>query len=685
MNAGSGGGAAGEGGESAAQASDPTITGTHSFPGLGKLHRRPGIRRRLVLAIGLLVALVLLVQAAALFFIGSRYLEREIEARARAYGTLAAEPICDAYVTYFASGHSKFQELVGEVAELNPDLDELVVYDIDGKELWRSQAGAAGEAGEAAPPGAAQQVDRRLADAVRGLDIRMWREGELQGDGRFLVVVPYVEEWGRHQYSVLFRFHYRGLQQALGKLFRWVLVLGLFSLALGLAFAFMLSRQSLRPVERLIHGARELARGNLGHRIGLQSGDELEALGDTLDHMAGLLSRTIADLESSNQHLDRMNRELQQLDRVKSDLLANVSHELRTPLTAIGGYSEALHAGLLGELQPAQQEALAVVQRNIARLRGMIDQLLSYSRIESGRLEVDLRAFELEPAARLVLEAVRAALGKNHELHFSAEGDLPEVYGDPSRISQVLENLLTNAVKFSPPGSRVELTLRQEGAGIEVVVRDHGIGIPAELQGKIFDRFYQVDASSKRQYGGMGLGLAIVKEILDLHHSKIEVESRPGEGATFRFVLPVAAERTVLLPTATAPRIVFVDDDAAWVQRASAVLGNAGCFVQAAATAEQGLRLAQKLRPDLIVLDRLLPDGDGFDLIVKLREDPRLEKVPVVFCTVRKERQLGLRLGAADFWIKPIDNATLLAKVKALLPALGAPAREGLEAAGDKG
>ncbi len=651
------------------------LTDTQSLPGLTELRRRPGIRRRLVVAIGLLVALVLLIQAAALFVLGGGYLEEEIEGRALAYAELAADEVCDAYVTYFASGHSKFLELVAEVAGLNGDLHELAIYDIDMNELWRSPA-AGGEApGPPAPLGDAARLER----AVRGLDTEAWREGELRGDGRYLVVVPYVEEWGRHQYSVLFRFHYQGLQQALGELFRWVFLLGLFSLGLGLVFAVALSRRSLQPVERLIRGARELARGRLEHRIELHSEDELEILGATLDHMAGLLSRTIGDLEASNTRLDRLNRELQQLDKVKSDLLANVSHELRTPLTAIGGYTEALHAGLLGELQPAQRNALAVVERNIVRLRGMIDQLLSFSRIESGRLEVDLKAFDLEPAARLVVEAVRAALGRGHELRFAAPPELPEVYGDPGRIAQVLENLLTNAVKFSPPGSLVELHLALVPSGVEVSVEDHGIGIPVEAQEKIFDRFFQVDASSKRQFGGMGLGLAIVKEILDLHHSRIAVESRPGEGATFRFVLPVALERTTLVPTAEAPRVVFVDDDAAFVQRASAALAAVGMMVQAAATAEQGLKLIEKLRPDLVVLDRLLPDGDGFDLLRQLRENPRLAGVPVVFCTVRKERRLGLRLGAADFWIKPVDSPTLVARVEALLAG-----RPGLYAADDK-
>lgn len=650
-----------------------TSSGSQSLADLEKLWRRPGIRRRFVVAISALVALVLLAQATALFFLGGSHLEHEIEARARAYGTLAAEKICVAYLTYFESGHSKFQELVTDVASLDPDLKQLAIYDIEMKELWRSEDLDLEDPGPPLP-----QVDRvRLADAVRGLEIKAWREGDLP-DGQYLVVVPYIEEWGRHQYSVLFHFDYRGLRLALGELFRWVFLLGLFGLALGIAFAVMLSRQSLRPVEHLIRGARELARGRLEHRIDLHSGDELEVLGATLDHMAGLLSRTIADLEDSNARLDRMNRELQELDKVKSDLLANVSHELRTPLTAISGYSEALHTGLLGDLTPPQKDALAIVERNIARLRGMIDQLLSYSRIESGRLEVELRAFELEPAARLVLEAVRAALGRGHELIFSVSAELPEVYGDPGRIAQVLENLLTNAVKFSPVGSRVELRLSLAPHGVEVVVEDQGIGIDAEAQQRIFDRFYQVDASSKRQYGGMGLGLAIVKEILELHHSRIEVESRPGEGSKFRFVLPIAAERTALV-NAGAARIVFVDDDAPFVQRASAVLAKEGYDVQAAATIEQGFRLIQKLRPNLVVLDRLLPDGDGFDLFEKLREDPHLEQVLIVFCTVRKERKLGLRLGAADYWTKPIDNDSLRTRVRTLLGGV-----LGLEAASHK-
>jgi signal transduction histidine kinase/CheY-like chemotaxis protein len=650
---------------SALDASSASISRT-SLSTLAAFHRRPGIRRRFIVAISLLVALVLAAQAAVVLLFGYQDLQRTIEQRAAAYATLAVEPISDAFVKYHESGHSKFQELVASVIDLNPDVDELAIYDIDQKVLWHSSR-LDGDA-QRRPRLLLESPDGRLPDAVRGLELRSWHEGGAGPQRHFVVVAPYVEEWGRHQYSVVFRFGYASLRAAIFEMGWRVLLLGLFGLALGVACAVVLSRQSLRPVERLIRGAQELARGHLGHRIELRSGDELEVLGATVDQMAALLEKTIADLETSNRRLATMNQELQELDKVKSDLLANVSHELRTPLTAISGYVEALHAGLLGALGPGQKEVLAVVGRNVGRLRGMIDQLLSYSRIESGRLQVEMRSFDLEAAARLVVEAVRAAHGRQHEVKIEPHEDLPEVYGDASRISQVIENLLTNAVKFSPPGSTVDLRLRVVGDGVEVRVRDRGIGIAPEVHDKIFDRFYQVDATSKRHFGGMGLGLAIVREILELHNSRIVVESRPGEGASFRFALPIAAERTGLVPTATAPRVVFVDDDAVFVQRASTLLGEAGYVVHGAATAEQGLALIYRLRPDLVVLDRLLPDCDGFDLLKQLKDDAKTRALPIVLCTVRKEKALGLRLGAADFWTKPIDGATLVERVKALAP-----------------
>ena len=614
-----------------------------------------GIRRRFVVAISALVALVLTAQGAVLVLFGHGYLEDQIEQEAESFATLAAAPICDAFRKYFESGYTKFRDLVNQTVELEPDLERMAIFDTEGKQLFLLDDLLDGpeEPEGLLKQGRLTEGDPLLA-AVRGLETVTW-EARVNGHRHYVVVEPYVEEWGRHQYSVVFWVSYDSVRSAMVDIGWRVLGLALVSLVLGIGCAWVLSAQSLRPVERLTAAARRLAKGDLDHRVDLHSGDEFEILGATMDHMAALLSRTIVDMETTNRHLELLNKELQELDKVKSDLLANVSHELRTPLTAIRGYVEAMSSGLLGDVNEVQSESLEVVERNIARLRNMIDQLLSYSRMESGRLEVDLRAFDLESTARHVLEAVAAARNAEDRLKLRSDPDLPEVFGDAGRIAQVLENLLTNAIKFSPENSEVELVLEATADGVSVEVRDHGIGVPRDEQDKIFGRFYQIDSGSTRQFGGMGLGLAIVRDILELHHSKIELDSAPDEGSTFRFVLPLASERTALVPVGRGWRLVVIDDDAQFVQKVTAQLHHKSWSVQAAATASQGISLVRQAKPDVIVLDRLLPDRDGFDLLAELRADERHSSVPVVLCTVRRERALGLRLGAADYWVKPLS------------------------------
>lgn len=644
-----------------------------------------GIRRRFVVAISTLVALVLTAQGAVLVLFGHRYLERQIEQEARSYAVLAVGPICDAYRKYFDSGYTKFRDLVFQYVELEHDLESLAVYDTEGRRHFRIDG-----LREGAQPREEVLSQERLDPggpllaAVKGLETAAW-QARIDGLRHYVVVQPYVEEWGRHQYSVVFWVSYDSVESAMVEIGWQIVGLALLSLALGVVCAWVLSAQSLRPVERLTEAARRIAKGDLKHRADLHSGDEFEILGATMDHMASLLSATIDDLETSNRRLELLNAELRELDKVKSDLLANVSHELRTPLTAIRGYVEAMSSGLLGDVSDVQHESLEVVERNIARLRAMIDQLLSYSRMESGRLEVDLRAFDLESTARHVVEAVAAARGVEERLEFVCEPDLPEAYGDASRIAQVLENLLTNAVKFSPENAKVELVVTSLADGLVVEVRDQGIGIARDQQARVFDRFYQIDAGSDRQFGGMGLGLSIVRDILEMHHSKIELESAPGEGSTFRFVLPLASERTSLVPVGGGRRLTVIDDDALFVQKVTTRLHQNGWTVQAAATASQGISLARKSNPHAIVLDRLLPDRDGFDLLAELRADEKLSDVPVVLCTIRRERALGLRLGAADYWVKPIAPEDFEKRLADVVGRSAAPAEQADTAASQGG
>lgn len=620
------------------------------------------LRVRFVVAISALVALVLLANALILVLFSRSQLEAEIEARALGFAELAVHPVCQAYETYYSSGYSKFRELVTQVAELAPDLVTLTILDTSGNRLFDLSEFANEVLRPDAGRGGATN-DARLLEAVKGLDVVTWRESAPEGD-RFVVVEPYVEEWGRHRYSVVFEIGYSSLALATREAAWRILWLAGVSLIVGMAIAIALAKQALGPVEQLARGARDLAEGKLNRRLRIETGDEFEQLAATFNQMAGRLTATIADLEASNRALQQSNEELKELDRLKSDLLANVSHELRTPLTAIQGYTEALSGEILGTLGDPQRKALAVVSRNIGRLQSMINELLSYARLESRKVELEQRPFDIVAVVDQVVGQMRAGRAEHLSLEVDAPAKLPDVVGDPQRIAQVLENLLTNAAKFTPPGGRVQVALCASDGEVEVAVSDTGIGIPTEALPKIFDRFYQVDSSSTRRYGGIGLGLAIVKEIMQAHGSSIEASSAVGEGTTFRFRLPLVTARVA---GGVARRIAIVDDDPEFSRRLSSFLSSSGFEVRQAGTLAAGRALVESWGPELVLLDRLLPDGDGFDLLAQLKGSEQTRHLPVLMISVLKERGLSDRLGASGYVLKPATPREVYVRVLDLL------------------
>ncbi|MEL7059695.1 MAG: ATP-binding protein, partial [Acidobacteriota bacterium] len=616
------------------------------------------MRKRFVLAISLLVALIVALQAGVLLLGGHGFLRADVEDNARSFAALATPRLVDVFETYASSGFQKLVQQVGDFGDLVVDLEHVELYETSGTLLFAAEFDRSD--GDSRRPVVDRervgdvQISPRLQAAVRGLDQVVWRDRS--GPAlHFVVVQPFVDPWGQHRYTAVYRHSYRRLDAGLLAMGWRLVALGGLALLLGVACAAMLAGQNLRPLERLTDAARQLAAGRLETRVALRTQDEFGVLATTLDRMAARLETVMGDLESSNTRLERANRELKDLDRVKSDLLANVSHELRTPLTAIGGYVEALGAGLLGDVDADQADALAVVERNVHRLRAMIDQLLSYSRLDAGHMELEHRPFDLAAVARQVVDAVDAARGaaggEVGRLRLDIEPDLPNVRGDAGAISEVLDNLLTNALKFSPEDRSVEVRIEAlEPSGtapeVRVAVRDHGVGIANADQTRIFERFFQVDASSRRAFGGMGLGLAIVREILQLHESDIELESAPNAGSTFAFRLPAvlaASQPSGIMRRLGTRRLLLIDDDGRFTARVGSALEDRGWQVDVAATAERGSSLARKTVPDLVVLDRLLPDLDGFDLLERWRDDPELKHLSVVLCTVRPERALGRR------------------------------------------
>jgi PAS domain S-box-containing protein len=270
--------------------------------------------------------------------------------------------------------------------------------------------------------------------------------------------------------------------------------------------------------------------------------DELTAAKSGLEASIRELGEARTTLSERNTALERLNTELRSLDEMKSGLLANVSHELHTPLVSIKGYTEMILKRKLGPLTPEQERGLQVANKNIDRLIELIDNLLSFARLETGEARLTIEDIPLwqlvDEAVELVSERIRR---RNISVTTQYESDDLVVRGDRVKLGQVFTNLLTNAVKFNRDGGRISLAGRRAGGGfIEVEVSDSGIGIPADQQEKIFERFYQVESGPRRRYEGTGIGLSIVRDILRLHGGAIRVQSVPEEGSTFTFTLPMA-------------------------------------------------------------------------------------------------------------------------------------------------
>jgi PAS domain S-box-containing protein len=279
--------------------------------------------------------------------------------------------------------------------------------------------------------------------------------------------------------------------------------------------------------------------------------DALTATTQKLEQSMRELHEARSSLQERNAQLERLNGELRSLDEMKSNLLANVSHELHTPLVSIKGYTEMILKRKLGPLTPEQERGLLVAQKNIDRLIELIDNLLSFARLETGETQLrieDVPLFQLvDEAIELVSERVKR---RNINITTQYEGDDLVVRGDRVKIGQVFTNLLTNAVKFNRDGGRIAVAARRgRGGFVEVEVADTGIGIPPEEQEKIFERFYQVEAGPRRRYEGTGIGLAIVRDILRLHGGSIRVQSTPNQGSTFQFTLPLGRK-----PDGSTPR-----------------------------------------------------------------------------------------------------------------------------------
>ena len=434
-------------------------------------------------------------------------------------------------------------------------------------------------------------------------------------------------------------------------------------------------------------------------------GDEIGRLIDGFNTMLSEIQHRDTALQRANNELQTSTHELEveiihrkrtqeelltakqaaeQANRAKSAFLANMSHELRTPLNAIIGYSEMLEEEVRDSGKITHVQDLQKIQAAGKHLLSLINDVLDLSKIEAGKMGLHLETFDISPMVEEMVTTLQPAIAKNaNAFQLRMPEDAGTMRADITKVRQILLNLLSNACKFTEHGT-VSLDVdRLATAGqdwIRFRVGDTGIGITAEQQENLFQEFAQADVSIARKYGGTGLGLAISHRFVQLMKGRIVVESVSGQGSVFTVQLPAqaAVEQTENMQTeetgsamggsardkTDADTILVIDDDLAVRDLMSRSLTKLGFRVVAAASGEEGLRLAKELHPLVITLDVIMPDWDGWTVLNKLKADSELAEIPVIMVTIVDNEAMGRDLGASSYLIKPVDRERLVTLIE---------------------
>jgi adenylate cyclase len=381
----------------------------------------------------------------------------------------------------------------------------------------------------------------------------------------------------------------------------------------------------------------------------------------------------VTELKRREEEVAAARDEAMQATQVKSQFLASMSHELRTPLNAIIGYSEMLYEEAEDMGQVRFLSDLVKIREAGKHLLSLINDVLDLSKIEAGKMDIRVEEFEVADLLAQVQSVIEPLMTKNaNTLVVDCVPGLGMMRSDQTKLRQNLLNLLSNAARFTD-GGRITLAARRVGASdgalVQFEVADTGIGMTPEQLDELFQAFSQARSSISRDYGGTGLGLAITRHFCRLLGGDVTVESTPAQGSTFTMTLPAvcpAARPEVAASTARRTRagalgtVLIIDDEKPAHDLLERELSSAGYDIVHAAGGREGLKLAKQARPDVITLDIIMPDLDGWSVLKALKADPELCDIPVVLVTIMRDRDLGFALGAADYITKPLDREVLM-------------------------
>jgi len=471
----------------------------------------------------------------------------------------------------------------------------------------------------------------------------------------------------------------RGLLNILAATAPAALAIFMISLAVTLATARWLNTMAFRTIDKLSAAMRRISElGDYSVRLERDPDPDFDGIVSSFNGMIDEVESRNAELSHTAEQLRAARDEAEDANIAKSQFLANMSHELRTPLNAIIGYTEVLQEELILAEMSRSVEDVQWIYGSARQLLTLINGILDLSKIEAGRMDVEVHEFDVRQLVREaggMLEPLAAQ--KGNTLHLQVDPSVPTARSDSAKLRQCLLNLGSNACKFTENG-HVFILARHEGEDLVFTISDTGIGMSEEELSRLFQPFMQADASTTRRYGGTGLGLTICWRFAEMLGGSVDVESAPGEGSSFTLRVKMDLEQNelpadqVVIPAAPAynlkhlpiagggqPLALIVDDEPSSVQLLTRIVEQCGYAAICAGNGRQGLDLALERQPDLILLDIGMPKLDGWDFLQEMGANDALRTIPVIVVTVDDAHRRAIAAGASDHLLKPVNRAEL--------------------------
>lgn len=464
---------------------------------------------------------------------------------------------------------------------------------------------------------------------------------------------------------------------------------------LSVLATYLLVKRISQPLNQLTQYAQRLASQDFEATINIKSDDEIGILATTMQSMAKDIQGFIEQVETTNTNLQR-------LDKLKDEFLANTSHELRTPLNGIIGIADSLLEGATGSLPATTQTNLAMIVASGRRLTNLVNDILDFSKLRHQTIELQLKPIEISAIVEVVLTLSKPLIqSKSLELINAVPENLPLVQADENRVQQILLNLVGNAIKFTAFGS-VQVSADVVDHSVAITIADTGIGISEDKFDRVFESFEQAEGSTAREYGGTGLGLAITKQLVELHGGQLSLRSTIGSGSSFTFTLPIATaqpdvtaqperqsttvsstllrainEEMLQAPVSVSPEselaagralILIVDDDPINRQVLFNYLTLQNYAIEEAASGVEALAVLDNgPKPDLILLDVMMPRMTGYEVTQIIRQQFSAANLPILLLTAKTQVSdlvEGLSVGANDYLTKPISKDELIARIR---------------------